>query len=161
MSQPKLTLTAAEIAAAGFEFQHPLDASAQCTITSMSRIAGLTQVAVNLVTVPPGRQGFPHHTHHGEEEWAYVVSGEAEVRLGEERHAMGAGDFVAFPSGGPAHSVKNTGTADLVCLMGGHSVPAKVIDFPDAGKRVTWTDEGLAEADMSAFRHIEPPGSKS
>ena len=160
MNQPKLTVSAAESAAAAFDFQHPLDASSQCKMATLSRIAGLTEVAVNLVTIAPGQQGFPHHTHHGEEEWVFVVSGDADVRLGEEHHALGAGDFVAFPSGGPAHSVRNSGSADLVCLMGGHRVPAKIIDCPELGKRVTFTDEGFAVADMSAFRPFEPPRPK-
>ena len=160
MNEPGPVLSPADISAAGFEFQHPLDGSCRCHLSPMSRIAGLTEVAVNMVTIAPGQQGFPHHTHHGEEEWVYVVSGQAEVRLGDDRHVLDAGAFVAFASSGPAHSVRNPGESDLVCLMGGHSVPAKVIDAPEVGKRVILTEEGWAHADLSAFTSFAPPGPK-
>lgn len=163
MTMPQPVWRAVDIDEAGFGFEHPLDPSCKCKMSPVSRMAGLTDVAVNVVTIAPGDQGFPHHTHHGEEEWVYVISGSAEVHLGDDVHALSAGDFVAFYKSGPAHSVKNSGIADLVCLMGGHQVPAKVIDLPDVGKRVTFTEAGWEEAPLSAFAAFAPPspsGSK-
>jgi len=157
MTAPKPVWRAQETAAAGFDFQHPLDPSAKCHMAPVSRMAGLEDVAVNVVTIAPGETAFPYHTHHGEEEWVYVVSGSAEVRLGEDTHALSAGDFVAFYKSGPAHSVKNTGTSDLVCLMGGQQMSPKVIDMPELEKRVTMTEAGWAVAPSSAFTPFAPP----
>ncbi|MEM7058460.1 MAG: cupin domain-containing protein [Pseudomonadota bacterium] len=157
MTDPKPVWRAAEITATGFAFQHPLDPSSKCTMAPVSRMAGMKDVAVNVVTIAPGEQAFPYHTHHGEEEWMYIVSGAASVRLGDETHTMADGDFVAFYKSGPSHCVRNIGTSELVCLMGGHIVSAKVIDMPELDKRVTWTDAGVHEAPLSAFRQFAPP----
>ena len=82
-------------------------------------------------------------------------------RLDDSRHALGAGDFAHFPAAGPAHSVTNAGTADLVCLMGGVTVASEVIDFPDLDRRVTWTKDGLEVAPLSAFSRFEAPGEET
>ena len=160
MTDADLVLPASKSAAAAFDFRHPLDGSAGCRIAPMSRMAGLAQVAVNHVTVAPGEMAFPHHVHHGQEEWVFVISGEADVRLGEQTHRLVAGDFAAFPPGGPAHSVRNAGTGDLSCLMGGHAVPNEVIDFPDLEKRVVRTGAGLAQAPITAFAPFEAPAAE-
>ena len=147
-------------AEAGFDFRHPLDASNGCRMTPLSRMAGLGDVAVNHVTIAPGEQGFPHHVHQNEEEWVYVLSGSAVVRLGEEEHSLGPGDFVAFPSGGDAHSIRNPGTEVLACLMGGQILETKVVDMPDLGKRAVWTGKGLSVAPLDAFEAVQPPGGE-
>jgi quercetin dioxygenase-like cupin family protein len=51
--------------------------------------------------------GVPLHRHTIDEVVCYL-SGEAEVRLGEESHAVRAGDIVVIPAG-IAHSQRNTG----------------------------------------------------
>ena len=157
MSEATLIWRGAAAEGAAFEFRHPLDPTKGCRMAPLSRMAGLKAVAVNLVTVAPGRQAFPHHVHYAEEEWVFVVSGTAEVRIGDENHALGSGDFAAFPNDGPAHSVRNSGVGDLVCLMGGQRMDAKVIDFPDLGKRVTWTSNGMSAAPLEAFTEVVAP----
>ena len=78
-AEPQLVWRADEIAAGAFPFRHPLDGSARCTISGISRMAGLASTGLNLVTIAPGETAFPLHRHHGQEEWVYVLSGEAEV----------------------------------------------------------------------------------
>jgi len=88
---------AAEIAGHGFQLRHALDADARCTISSLSRLTGLSGVGVNLIRVAPGRVAFHFHSHHGEEEWVYIPPGQAEVALDAERYRLTAAGFVAFP----------------------------------------------------------------
>lgn len=152
MAEAKHVWTASEAEAVAFDFSHSLRPESSCRMVPLSRLAGLGQVGLNLVTVAPGDQAFPHHRHHAMEEWTYIVAGDALVRIGEDEHALGAGDFVAFPAGGEAHSVRNASdSAPLVCLMGGASVAADLVDFPEFGIRVTRSGAITESAPASAF----------
>ena len=155
MSAPRLVLTPDEVAAAGFRFGHPLDQAAEVTMTPLSRLAGLERTGINLVRVAPGRKAFPLHRHLVEEEWTYVLTGEAEVTLGEAVHRLGPGGFVAFPPGGPPHQVANPGAAELVCLMGGEHRPFDAVDFPEHGKRVTRSGAGTEVGDALSFEPFD------
>lgn len=148
----KLVWTAEEVGAAAFRFLHPLDDGAEVFLAPLSRVAGLERAGVNLVRVPPGRRAFPLHRHHVEEEWVYVVSGTAEVRLDADRHRLGPGGFVVFPPGGAAHAVENpSGDTDLVCLTGGENAPGEIVDFPEAGRRIVRGRALFQAADADAF----------
>ncbi|MCL5776472.1 cupin domain-containing protein [Limibaculum sp. FT325] len=152
MSGPGQILRAAQIDAAARDFVHSLQPAAACRITDLSRLAGHRGAGLNMVSVAPGGQAFPHHRHHAEDEWTFVVSGRAAVRLGDETHDLGPGDFVSFPAGGEAHSIRNASdTEPLVCLMGGSIVPADITDFPELGMRVTRSSAGLEVAETTAF----------
>lgn len=150
---PKLVLSAEEIAARGFRFGHPLEEEAEVTIVPFSRLAGFRRAGINHVRIAPGRKAFPLHRHMSEEEWTYILSGDAEVTLGDEVHRLGPGSFVAFPPGGPAHQVANCGEEELVCLMGGESLSSETVDFPDHGKRLVRSAGG---AEIGAADSFEP-----
>lgn len=152
MAGDKQIWTADEAAAAGFDFVHSIQSDARCRIVPLARAAGLGAIGLNHVTVPPGGQAFPHHRHHVEEEWAYVLSGAALVRIGDAEQRLAPGDFVAFPAGGAAHSVRNgSATEELTCLMGGVAVPADLVDFPELGKRIVKSGLCIDVADADAF----------
>ena len=61
--------------------------------------AGATRVGVLIEELPPGRQSAPLHWHTREEEHLWFLAGAATLRLGDERHAVKAGDYVCFPAG--------------------------------------------------------------
>lgn len=152
MAERKLVWTAEEIEQARVRFLHPLDEGAEAQMTPLSRIAQMTRTGVNLVRVPPGRRAFPTHRHYVEEEWVYILSGTADVRLDGGTRRLGAGGFAAFPPGGPAHSVANaSGSEDLVCLMGGENARAEIVDFPEAGRRVVRGPGLLDDAPAAGF----------
>ncbi|MEM9045092.1 MAG: cupin domain-containing protein [Pseudomonadota bacterium] len=156
MSTPDLIVRADAVAEGGFAFRHPLDPSKGCTMMPVSRMAGMKASAVNLVRIAPGEQAFPLHVHHGEEEWVYVISGTGEVMLDQARHAMGPGDFVAFPPGGPAHAMVNTGADEMVCLMGSDLTTTDVIEAPELGKRITRFADRYEAAPIDTFKTIMP-----
>ncbi|MEM1298747.1 MAG: cupin domain-containing protein [Pseudomonadota bacterium] len=104
----------------------------------------------------PGEQGFPLHLHHGEEEWAYVLSGEGEVQLDDHTKAILPGTYILFPAAREAHAIRNTGTEDLVCLMGGTAPAADVIDLPEHGHRVAKTRNGFEAAPLDSFTLKNP-----
>lgn len=145
--------TADEVDAAGFRFGHPLDPDAEAMVHALGRLSGLKRTGINLVRIPPGRRAFPLHRHLVEEEWTYILSGEAEVTLGEQTVTLGPGGFVAFMPGGPAHQVANLGETEVVCLMGGDNLTHDTVDFPEQKKRLTKTPAGI---EIGAAESFEP-----
>jgi len=71
-----------------------------------------SQTAV--MTVPPGQDAGPAETHAADQ-IVYVIEGEAEMRIGEERCVAGAGTLVTIPAGTP-HHVRSVGPAPLFFL---------------------------------------------
>ena len=64
-----------------------------------------SQTAV--MTVAPGQDAGPEETHAADQ-ILYVIEGEADVRIGEERAAAGPGTLVTIPAG-TLHHVRSVG----------------------------------------------------
>lgn len=151
-SERKLVWTAEEIGAAESCFHDPLDDGAEVFPAPLSRIAGLQRAGINFVRVPPGRRAFPLHRHDVEAEWAYVISGTADTRLGAGHHGPGAGGSAVFPAGGPAHAVEDpSAEAELICLTGGENAPAEIVGVPEALKRIVRGRDMFDVADAKGF----------
>jgi quercetin dioxygenase-like cupin family protein len=63
----------------------------------------------------PGQEQAPH-AHDGADKIYYVLDGEGEFILGEERHRLGPGHAVMAPSG-VEHGVRNASTERLTLLV--------------------------------------------
>lgn len=63
----------------------------------------------------PG-QAHQAHAHAGQDKLYYIVEGLGEATVGQETYAVAAGDLVLAPAD-VLHSMKNTGTLDLVVLV--------------------------------------------
>ena len=96
--------------------------------------AGGQELRTSLYEVEPGRRAFPHHAHHGIEEALYVLEGEGTLRLGDEEHPVGPGSYAAFPAGGLAHQLINTGETTLRYLAISAGTRADIVTYPDSGK---------------------------
>lgn len=85
--------------------------------------------------LPAGKRSFPMHAHHVTEEALFVISGSAKVRTPQGETAIGPGDWVSFPVGGPAHQLINDGNETLVYLgMSVNTAGADIVEYPDSGK---------------------------
>ena len=145
-------LRADDISRNAFDFEHPLGGGgSKIRMSMLARPAGLKRVGVNLGRVPPGKEAFVFHRHHGEEEWVYIISGKAQSDIEGAVEEVAAGDFIAYPAG-VAHSLKNNGDADLVYLMGGEQSRLEIADFPRHGKKMIRIGEEnfLLDADAPA-----------
>src|SRR5262249_55413769 len=105
-------------------------------IGSVGTRIGARKLGYNITVVPPGRRAFPLHNHRVNEEMFFILEGEGEVRIGNERHPLRAGDFVACPPGGPdtAHQIINTGSVELKYLAVSTNEYPEICDYPDSGK---------------------------
>lgn len=129
--------TARDIADAEETGGHPWNPNSSMHGTHLSRLAGLKRCGVSLITLPPGKESFVYHLHHYEEEWVYILSGTGEADINGETHAITTGAFLAFPTDPPvAHLLRNSGTEDLVCLMGGENREFEIADYPRHNKRM-------------------------
>lgn len=128
---------------------HPMNPASELVGTHLSSLAGLERTGLSRVRIPPGRESFVYHRHHLEEEWVYILSGSGTAEIDDAEYPVAAGDFMAFPTPSVAHHLRNSGTEDLVYLMGGENRDAEIADFPRHGKRMVriGTDVALYELD--------------
>ena len=155
MEKPSLNIVrAADIAAHAQEFSHPWNPQSLMRGTQLARSVGLKRTGVNFMRVPAGKESYVYHSHRLEEEWMYVLSGNAVALIDGVEYAVGPGDFMGFPTPSVAHLLRNPGPEDLVYLAGGENRDFDVADFPTLGKRMVRTGQQVDiydEADARAF----------
>jgi uncharacterized cupin superfamily protein len=101
----------------------------------LSRLGGAEQIHVNQVVLPAGKQAFPFHYHHQEEEHFYILAGRCVMRSGDNRYEMTAGDYVCCPAGnGIAHAFENPFDEDCTMLSIGRWDDNEICVYPDSGK---------------------------
>lgn len=149
-------LRAADIAARSQTFSHPWNPASEMTGYQLAKSTGLKRTGVNLARIPPGRESFVYHAHWQEEEWIYILSGRGIARIDDTDYEVGPGDFMAFPTPGVAHHLRNPFDGELVYLMGGEHRDVDVVDFPDHGKRMFRHPKGVEIVDSSAVRPFGP-----
>lgn len=103
-------------------------------------MVGLTGFGFHIIEVEPGHETTEHHVHHYEDECVFILSGEATASVGDESFAVKPGDFLGYRKGGEAHSIKNTGTEVLRCIVVGERLSHDVADYPKLGKRIFRND---------------------
>jgi uncharacterized cupin superfamily protein len=121
---------------------HPLNADAKRRTFSLGDASGLQLVGLHYTVVAPGDVSTELHAHVFADEFVFVLSGSGEITLDDQTIAVTAGDFVGLPARGPAHRLKNTGTVDLVYLIGGNRPPFDVCDYPERDRRLYFYADG-------------------
>jgi uncharacterized cupin superfamily protein len=112
-----------------------------------SRI-GARKLGYNLTVVAPGKRNCPYHSHRVAEEMFFILEGNGELRYGDSRQPLRAGDIVACPPGGPetAHQIINTGDVELRYLAVGTNDTPDICEYPDSGKYLVF-DDNLRDAE--------------
>jgi len=132
---PKLLIRAGE-RPPSHAFSHPLNPSSEVQLCSLGDAVGLQRIGFHLLRIPPGKESFAYHSHHGEEELVYILSGRGLADIGDEEIEVGPGDFMGFPTPSVGHHLRNPFDEDLVYLSGGERRQVEVADFPRIGKRM-------------------------
>lgn len=154
--KPNLYLVrAADIAAHEQAFSHPWNPRSQISGAMLGRMAGLKRTGVSFARIAPGKESFVYHSHVLEEEWLYILSGHGTARIDGMDYDVGPGDFMAFPTPSVAHHLVNSGTEDLIYLMGGESREVEISGFPDLGKIMVRRGEQI---DIFDARDAKPFG---
>lgn len=126
----------------GLRKTHFLNDNARRHNKSLGDLAGLTGIGFHLIEVEPGRESTEVHRHYHEDECVYILEGSAEATIGDRTCEVGAGDFIGYRAGGEAHSLRNTGSTTLRCIVAGQRLAHDVADYPRQGKRL-FRNEGL------------------
>ena len=120
---------------------------------SLAALGEEYHVGVSIEELAPGKQSAPAHYHVFEEEHVYVLEGALTVRIGAERYAMAAGDYVCFPAGQRAgHCLVNEGSAPCRYVMVGERNPNEVAVYTDSGKVLVRALDRRAIFDLAALR---------
>jgi uncharacterized cupin superfamily protein len=136
-------LKAADIdAMEGLAKAHFLNPDAKRVNKSLGDATGLTGLGIHIIEVQPGDETTEYHVHHYEDEAVYVLSGNGTATIGQDDHAIAAGDFIGYRKMGAAHTIVNTGAELLRILVIGQRLPHDVGDYPRQGQRI-YRNEGL------------------
>jgi uncharacterized cupin superfamily protein len=120
-------------------------------------VVGAKDLGYSYDVVPPGKASCPFHSHRGEEEMFFIVSGSGLLRYGAETRPIRAGDVICCPTGGPetAHQIVNDSDAPLAYLSVSTMRAAEICEYPDSGKIGAFGGAG-----DSRLRHMTMSGAK-
>jgi uncharacterized cupin superfamily protein len=115
---------------------------------------GAKKLGYNLTVLPPGKAQCPFHNHHGEEEMFFILEGEGELRLGDQRYPLRKHDIVACPTGGPetAHQIINTGKETMRYLALSNLCELEACEYPDSQKVLIVSDKDGKRLMRGMFR---------
>ena len=126
----------------------------------VSDAGGLTQYGAYIETLQPGSRSSERHWHEQEDEFLYVLSGEATVVEDDGAHLLYYGDAACWPAGAAnAHQVVNRSAAPCTYLIFGTRVTHDICHYPDVGR--TLYTEGDAWRIESADGSIVKSGTIS
>ncbi|KAL1696151.1 RmlC-like cupin domain-containing protein [Schizophyllum commune] len=107
---------------------HPVDPEKERTSAALASTVGLQSVGVHLCTLAPHTQSSTIHWHEIDEEWFYILSGNAKLVLydsdskTETEREVGPGDFIGCKAGtegkATAHAFRTT-AEEMKYLCGG------------------------------------------
>lgn len=135
---------------------HPWNPKSELTGVQLARLTGLERTGVSLVRIAPGKESFVYHSHEREEEWLYILSGNGTAEIDGGEYQVGAGDFMGFPAPSVAHHLRNSGSEDLVYLMGGENRDAEVATFPKLGKKMVRIGTNVEIYDVADAKPLGP-----
>lgn len=120
----------------GVAKQHYLNENAQRINKSLGDLTGIKGFGFHLIEVPPYKESTEFHLHKFEDECVYILSGEAEVIIGDESYQVSEGDFIGYRANGLPHTMKNIGSHCLKCIVVGERLDHDVADYPNLNKRL-------------------------
>jgi uncharacterized cupin superfamily protein len=105
----------------------------------LAKAAGLKQIGVNLLELPPGAWSSQRHWHTQEEEFVYVIAGEVVLVGDTGEEILRAGDCAAFPPGeaGSHHLQNRSASAARVLEVGLANLHDDECHYPDIDLHAT------------------------
>ncbi len=101
---------------------------------------GLKNFGVNITTLAPGARSALQHGHSRQDEFIYILAGEAVLVTGEVETVLGPGMCAGFPAGEASHHLENRGLAAVDYLEIGDRTQDDVVDYPHDDLVATMTD---------------------
>lgn len=120
----------------GIQKTHFLNQNARRVNKSLGDLTGITGFGFHIIEVEPGCETTEMHRHYHEDECVYILQGNAEAYVGDETFQVGPGDFLGYRAGGLGHSILNTGSETLKCIVVGQRLDNDVADYTKLQKRI-------------------------
>ena len=99
---------------------------------SLGEVFGLRNFGVNLTRLRPGSASALRHAHATQDEFVYILEGEATLVTDAGETVLRPGMCAGFRAGtGDAHHLVNRGTADVLYIEIGDRSPADRVTYPD------------------------------
>ncbi|MEL6493526.1 MAG: cupin domain-containing protein [Cyanobacteria bacterium J06623_7] len=138
----------------GLAKTHYLNSNARRSNKSLGDLVGLKNIGFHLIEILPGYESTEYHKHYHEDECVYILEGQATITIDETDYEVGAGDFIGYPAGGLAHTMKNTGSQVLRCLVVGQRLAHDIADYPRLQKRIYRHE---TSNDLVDLDHVDHP----
>ena len=114
--------------------------------------AGLTQIGVNLLRLPPGQWSSQRHWHEAEDEFVYVLAGELTLVEDTGETLLRAGDAAAFPKNtGNGHHLINKSTTTAIYLEAGSRSMEDLTTCSDIDMMSSATDGRFTQKDGAPY----------
>lgn len=115
---------------------------------------GLKNFGVNLLRLPPGCASSQRHWHTRQDEFVYVLEGEAVLVTDGGEQTLSAGMAAGFPAGtGDGHHLINRSDRDALLLEVGDRAAGDEVDYSDIDMMIRWVDgeERFLRKDGTAY----------
>jgi uncharacterized cupin superfamily protein len=105
--------------------------------------AGLTHYGVVLTRIVPGGQSSHRHAHATQDEFVYVLEGEAVLETNDGAQLLKPGMCAGFPAGtGDAHRFLNRTDKDVLLLVVGDRSANDDVRYPDVDMHLACQPDG-------------------
>lgn len=112
---------------------------------------GLTNFGVNLTTLEPGAVSALQHRHSRQDEFVYILEGEAVLVSGDEIVTLKPGMCAGFPANGRSHHLENRSDKPFLYLEIGDRTEGDKVSYP--------ADDLTAVREGGAWRFTRKDGS--
>ena len=103
---------------------------------SLTQALGLTQFGVNVTELAPGAASALRHWHSHEDEFVFVLEGEATLVTNDGEQVLGPGQCAAFPAGVPdGHQIVNRSSQLVRVIEVGTRDARDEANYPDTDLR--------------------------
>jgi uncharacterized cupin superfamily protein len=112
--------------------------------TVLGNVVGLTQFGVNLTRLKPGAASALRHWHETEDEFVYILEGEATLIDNAGETILKAGECAGFKASDPnGHCVVNKSQSDVLYLEVGTRAATDRYHYPDVDLAGEKTENGV------------------
>ncbi|MBD2292935.1 cupin domain-containing protein [Anabaena sphaerica FACHB-251] len=110
---------------------------------ALGNAVGLNNFGVNLVTLAPGSCSALRHWHLQQDEFIYIIQGEATLVTNTGEQILTPGMMAGFPAAeADGHQLVNKSQAVVIYLEVGDRTPGEVVYYPDDDLIAKSSDDG-------------------
>jgi uncharacterized cupin superfamily protein len=103
---------------------------------------GIKNFGINLTRLYPGGESALLHKHSKQDEFIYILEGEATLVTEDGEHVLTSGMCAGFPANGTAHQLLNRSSKDVLYLEVGDRTPNDEATYPKDDLKASMNPNG-------------------